>query len=254
MDFVNKNVNLAEELIRTDFKLRYHGSYLGYLWSFLKPLMTFGVLYVVFSKFLRVDYPDYPLYLFLGIILWNFFAEATAGAMSSILEKGGLMKKVYFPREIIIFSSIGVSFAVFLSNFAVYAVFYLFLKGIFAWEMLFFFLCLLELLIIAMGVGLFLAALCIKFRDLLHMWQVFLQIGFWATPVVYSWQTIPEKYQTILLLNPLTTIFNDSRLALINHQTPDLVFMLYGLAVSIIIIAVGYSVFLKRMPFFAEEI
>jgi len=250
----HQSANLAAELIRTDFKLRYHGSYLGYLWSFLKPLMMFGVLYVVFSKFLRIDYPDYPFHLFLGIILWNFFAEATTGAMSSIIEKGGLIKKIYFPREIIVFSSVAVSFVVLISNLAVFGIFYLFANLAFDLNMLLFLLYLLQLCIVTLGVAFFLSALYPKLRDLFHIWQVLFQVGFWATPRTYILQIVPQKYTTLILANPLAGIINNSRLALINHQLPDVGSFLYTLAAGVILLASGYFLFFRRAPFFAEEV
>lgn len=250
----HQSANLTAELIRTDFKLRYHGSYLGYLWSFLKPLMMFGVLYVVFSKFLRIDYPDYPFHLFLGIILWNFFAEATTGAMSSIIEKGGLIKKIYFPREIVVFSSVAVSFIVLISNLIVFGIFYLFANLAFDLNMFFFLLYLLQLCIVTLGVAFFLSALYPKLRDLLHIWQVLLQVGFWATPITYTLQIVPPKYITLIMANPLAGIINNSRIALINHQSPDVGSFLYALAAGIILLTSGYFLFSRRAPFFAEEV
>jgi ABC-type polysaccharide/polyol phosphate export permease len=250
----SQSANLTAEFVRTDFKLRYHGSYLGYLWSFIKPLMMFGVLYVVFSKFLRVDYPDYPLYLFLGIILWNFFAEATTGAMCSIVEKGGLIKKIYFPREIIVFSSVAVSFIVFISNLAIFGIFYLLAGLAFDLNMLFFLLYLLQLCVVTLGVAFFLSALYPKLSDLFHIWQVLLQVGFWATPITYILQIVPQKYAALILANPLAGIIYNSRLALINHQFPDAGSFLYALIAGIIILAAGYFLFSRRMPFFAEEV
>src|SRR3989338_5457954 len=134
MIFNSRYGNLTKELIRTDLKLRYHGSVLGYLWSFLKPLLLFGVLLVVFSKFLRFDYEYYSLHLLLGIIIWNFFSEATILSMNSIIQKGPLMKKIRFPRAIVVFSSITIAFVMFLFNFSVFFLFFLFLRGDFAWS------------------------------------------------------------------------------------------------------------------------
>jgi len=251
---LSENISLTKEFIRTDFKLRYHGSYLGYLWSFLKPLLTFGVLLVVFLKFLGFQYEDYPLHLLLGIILWTFFSDATTSSMSSMIEKGGLIKKIYFPRAIILLSSTAVALITFLSNLAVFAVFYVFLKSSLSWTMLFFPLFVVEIYIITLGISLLLSAVYTKFRDLFHIWQVLLQVGFWATPIIYPLQAVPQKYQIFVLLNPFADIINNSRLVLVNHQLPGFVSTVYVLALGLAILGVGYYIFLRRVPFFAEEV
>src|SRR4051794_31385362 len=99
--------SMVRELALTEFKLKYQGSIFGYLWSLMKPLAVFGVLYLVFSVFIRIgsDIPNYPVYLLLGIVMWNYFAESTSNAMRSIVDKGDLIRKVYFPRIVILFAS-----------------------------------------------------------------------------------------------------------------------------------------------------
>jgi ABC-type polysaccharide/polyol phosphate export permease len=249
-----QTLNLTREFIRTDFKLRYHGSSLGVFWSFLKPLLTFGVLLVVFRKFLGFQYEDYALNLLLGIILWTFFADATASSMSSMIEKGGLIKKIYFPRAIILLSSTAVAFITLLSNLAVFAVFYLFLKGTLDWTMLLFPLFIVEIYLVTLGVSLFLAAVYTKFRDLFHIWQVLLQVGFWATPIVYPLRSVPEDYRVFILSNPLAGIIENSRFVLINHQLPGLASAFYAFVLGLAALGAGYYIFSKRVPFFAEEV
>src|SRR3990167_5968382 len=100
--FSKKNRSLLAELVRTDFKLRYQGSVLGYAWSLLRPLLLFLILYVVFVRFLKIggDIPHFPVYLLLGIVLWNFFAEMTAQSLGSIVSRGDLVRKIRIPRWI----------------------------------------------------------------------------------------------------------------------------------------------------------
>jgi lipopolysaccharide transport system permease protein len=251
---LKKNINLTREFIRSDFKLRYHGSYLGYFWSFLKPLLIFGVLLIVFTKFVRFKYEDYPLYLFLGIIMWNFLSEATVLSMNSVLQKGGLIKKIYFPRIIIVFSSTTLALITLFLNLIVFGIFYFFLKGTFSWTMPIFLLFVGILYIIVFGFSLALSALYTKFRDLLHMWEVFLQIGFWATPIIYPIQLIPEKYKFFVFLNPFADIIHNARLVVINHQLPETAQTLFAFSMGISIFALGYLIFLKRVSLFPEEI
>src|SRR5690606_18257006 len=105
--FSKRNRALLSELVRTDFKLRYQGSVLGYAWSLLRPLLMFVILYVVFIKFLKIgsDIENYPIYLLLGIVLWSFFQEMTTRSLTSVVERGDLLRKITIPRWIIVFSS-----------------------------------------------------------------------------------------------------------------------------------------------------
>lgn len=119
----NNYINLIKELTISDFKLRYQGSVLGYLWSFIKPLLLFGILYLVFSVFLRFDVENYNLYLLLGIILWGYLAEGTSNAISSLISKGGLISRVNFPRSLIVISSTLTSLLTLLLNLIVFAIF-----------------------------------------------------------------------------------------------------------------------------------
>ncbi len=116
--------NLVKELTISDFKLKYQGSALGYVWSLLKPLLLFGVLYVVFSIFLRFDVEHYNLYLLLGIILWGYFSEGTTNAVGNIVGKSGLISRVNFPRSIIVIASTLTSLLTLLLNLLVFVVFF----------------------------------------------------------------------------------------------------------------------------------
>ena len=129
--FIRKqNKALLSEMIRTDFKLRYQGSVLGYLWSLLKPLILFAILYIVFTRFLRIGrgIPNWPISLFLGIVLWNFFTEATTSSLKSIVGKGSIIRKISIPRYLIPVSSVASAFINMLLNLIVVFVFVLFAK------------------------------------------------------------------------------------------------------------------------------
>ena len=254
MIFNSRYGNLTKELIRTDLKLRYHGSVLGYVWSFLKPLLLFGVLLVVFSKFLRFDYEYYSLHLLLGIIIWNFFSEATILSMNSIIQKGPLMKKIRFPRTIVVFSAIMIAFVMFLFNFSVFFLFFLFLRGDFAWSMMLFPVFVAVLFLIVSGVALLLSSLYVKFRDLLHIWEIMLQLGFWLTPIIYPLSVIPAQYQSVVFLNPFAGIIHGARLVFITHQLPQPEHVVIPLAWGVALFVLGYVVFQKFSHSFAEEL
>src|SRR5580693_6536915 len=167
--FVTKqNRALVSELVRTDFKLRYQGSVLGYAWSLLRPLLIFVILYVVFVKFLKLGtgVPHYPVYLLLGIVLWNFFVEMTMQSLGSIVGRGDLIRKIRIPRWIIVLSSsISALINLFL-NLLVVAIFmalnHVALSGTIIWLPLIF----LEVYFLALGISLFLSAAFVRFRDI----------------------------------------------------------------------------------------
>jgi ABC-2 type transport system permease protein len=217
-----QNRALLVELVRTDFKLRYQGSALGYAWSLLKPLLLFAILYVVFVRFLKFggDVPHFPIYLLLGIVLWTFFAEMTSQGLSSVVARGDLIRKIRIPRWIIVLSS-SVSALINLGlNLLVVLVFMFFNKADFLQTSLWLPLILLEIFVLGLGVSLFLAAFFVKYRDVSHIWEVIMQAGFYVTPILYPLTLITNiDFQKILLLNPMAQAIQDARYSLVSHHS-----------------------------------
>src|ERR1700757_4311490 len=172
--FISKeNRALVSELVRTDFKLRYQGSALGYAWSLLRPLLLFIILYIVFVKFLKLGtgIPHFPVYLLLGIVIWNFFNEMTVQSLGSIVGRGDLIRKIRIPRWIIVFSSsISALINLFL-NLIVIAVFMAINHVGLMWSMLWLPLIFAEVYIFALGLSLFMSAAFVKFRDIGYIWE-----------------------------------------------------------------------------------
>lgn len=248
-----KYFHLIKEFAMCDFKIRYQESVLGYLWSFIKPLLIFGTLYIIFSVFLKFNIQYYPVYLFLGIILWNFFVEATSFSMKNLIGRGDIIKKIYFPRDIIVVSSVFNAFFTLLLNFFVFAIFFVVAKIPVSKTIVLLPLFTGELFFISLGAGLFLAALNVKFRDLTHIWDILLQMGFWATPIIYSINMVPQKYHFALYLNPMTRIIQYSRNVVIEGKFPQLDGIIASLAATLAVFYLGYFVFKKLEPYFAEE-
>lgn len=253
------SVILLKQLIKTDFKLRYQGSVLGYLWSLLRPLALFTILYVVFVKFIGV--PMDPVALLLGIVLWNYFGEVTTGSVSSIVGKGDLIRKLNFPKYVIVLSSSFSALINLLLNFVVIAVF-MFIRGV---DLRFdaFLLPLLigELFLFSLALAFFLSAAFVRFRDVSYIWDVVMQGAFYATPILYPLTLIPAAAAKILLLNPVAQIIQDARYVLIDEGTTTLS-DLYGtpliravpLGVVLLVLVVAAYYFRKRSRFFAEEV
>lgn len=217
------SIILLKQLVRTDFKLRYQGSVLGYAWSLLRPLLLFVILYVVFVNFLKFKddtIPHYSIYLLLGIVLWNFFAETTSQSLSSIVSRGDIIRKIRIPRwTVVISSSLGALINLFFSLIVV--AFFMVVNGAdLTRTALFFPLILLQLYMLALGLSLMLAALYVKYRDISYIWEVILQGMFYLTPIIYPLSLITNlNFQKLLLLNPIAAAIQNSRYAVVSHNS-----------------------------------
>lgn len=262
--FSKKNRALLAELVRTDFKLRYQGSVLGYAWSILKPLLMFGILYIVFVKFLRIggNIPNYPIYLLLGIVLWSFFTEMTGQSLGSVVERGDLIRKIRIPRWMIIVST-SISAIINLAfNLTVVAVFMAFSDIDYKQMAVLLPFILLEIYILALGVSLFLSAAFVKYRDMSYIWDVVVQAGFYLTPILYPLQIITNvDFQKILLINPMAQAIQDARYVLVTQEalTMNQVFnnlwaRLIPLTIVVLILIGGTLYFKKESKYFAENV
>lgn len=208
--FSPDNYNLLSEMVRTDFKLRYQGSVLGYLWSLLKPLMLFAVLYTVFTRFLK--FGGDPLSLLLGIVLWSFFIESTSNSLRSIVDNGDLIRKIKFPRYLIVLSATFSALINLFLNLIVVLIFVFIFGGNISWWTLLLPFVLLELYIFSLAVSFLLATMYVKFRDINYIWEVGTQMLFYVTPILYPITFIPSQaFQKLISLSPLTQIIQDGR-------------------------------------------
>jgi ABC-2 type transport system permease protein len=262
--FSKQNKALLSELVRTDFKLRYQGSVLGYAWSLLRPLLLFVILYIVFVKFLRIggDVPNYPIYLLLGIVLWGFFADMTSQSLGSIVARGDLIRKIRIPRWMIVFSS-SISALINLGFNMIVIGLFMAINGIeLSKYAVLFPLILLEIYILALGVSLYLSAAFVKYRDISYIWEVFLQAGFYATPILYPLSVIPDvAYQKILIVNPMAQALQDARSLVVTSQTTtitDLYGSMYArlatLGIVVAIFIIGFFYFKNQSTSFAENL
>lgn len=246
-------VNLTREIAITDFKLRYHGSVLGYLWSLMKPFMLFSVLYVVFKILMRFTIPYYGLYLLLGIMLFNFFADATMSGSRSLLDKASLLTKVYFPRIIVVIASSLTALLTLCINLIVFSFFLLVSGDGISWTALLFPFYVILFYFFALGVALILSVITVKFRDVSHIWEVLLQLFYWSTPVIYSMDLIPEKYHRYIYLSPITRVMEHSRAVMIYHTLPDLRAAVVTVVMVAVTFGVGLLVFRKWSPGIVED-
>lgn len=254
---------LLKQLVVTDFKLRYQGSFLGYLWSLLRPLALFLILYVVFNNFMKVgdDIPNFSIYLLLGIVLWNYFVEVTTGSVSTIVSSGDLIRKINFPKYVIILAG---SFSALINlclNLVVVALFMFFLDVDIRSSIIVFPLLIAELFILSLAVAFFLSAAFVRYRDVGYIWEVAVQAAFYATPILYPLQRVPEKIAKLQLLNPVAQIIQDARYALVTEKSLTINSMyanrfawLVPLSIVCVSVVIAAFYFKSRAKYFAEEV
>lgn len=256
---------LLKQLVVTDFKLRYQGSWLGYLWSLLRPLAFFAILYVIFVKFLKTggDIPHFPVYLLLGVVIWNYFAEVTNLSVNSIVGRGDLIRKINFPKYVIVLAG-SVSALINLGiNLLVVLGFMIVTGANPSWDAIWVVpLVIAQLFVFSLAIAFFLSTAYVRLRDVGYIWEVFMQAAFYLTPILYSLTFITDKLiQQIIMLNPMAQIIQDLRHVLVTPVSPtigtvyaDEWVRLIPIAFTVIVAIAAGHYFKKRSRFFAEDV
>lgn len=258
MTNIFKNLYNYRELLKTSVKKevrgKYKNSFLGVLWSFLNPLLQIAVYAIVFPLILRNNQEHYVVFLCCGLIPWNFFATSINRTAFSFVENGNIIKKVYFPREIIPISVV-TSEAI---NFLIASIIilgFVMLEGLGITKYIIFYpLVLIVQYLLTLGISLIISSICVYLRDLQHFIGVALQLLFYAAPIVYAVEAIPVEYQWIVKYNPMTYIINGYRNIFYNQTMIELKPLLIVLALSVIICVIGYVIYSKLQKGFAEQL
>ena len=246
----------SRSLIRTfainDLVIRYKGSMLGALWSFLEPMLMLGILYLIFSNVFKSNIEHYPLYLLLGIIMWNYFARSTSTGLGIILARTGIVNQTYFPRAILPISScitmfimLGVEFVVFFGFIAGFQ----FLPPL---TILILPILVVLLFCLTLGISFILSVMYIRFRDVQNIWAIVTYAGFFLTPVIYDMSIFPDNIAQILLLNPMAQFLEIAHNAALYGGLPSVFAITYTAVFSVGILIVGYIIF-KRYEFKVVE-
>jgi ABC-2 type transport system permease protein len=201
---------LLVHLTRTDVKVKYKNSALGLLWSMVSPLMQLGIFWLVFGFILKNGYPHFVVFLFAGLIAWNFFSGALNISTGIIVERAGIVKKVAFPREILPLSTVGAQIFYFSMQAVAMAVILVILKSSPDWGIVWLLVpAIAALLVLAAGFSVLLSALNVKLRDMRHLIEVAMQLWFWLTPIVYPYEKLAPHlrgFSWLYLSNPMTPI------------------------------------------------
>jgi len=241
-------------LIRTDFKVRYHGTLGGFIWALLKPLSMFLVLMGVFSYVFTAD-PHYRINLILGLFLWEFFSEATKVGLTSLYAKGYLLTKTRFPRWIVVAASSSnalITLLVFVTSFLIY------LGVVGRWPggtaLLLFALYQIEMWLIVLGFSLATSVIYLRYRDLNHLWDAASQAGFFVAPIVFPLEILPVGLHPYVYLWPPTPVIEFSRHVLIDGTIPTFAQNLYLIGVTLLVLTSGMLVFRRYAPDAAEHL
>lgn len=261
-----KNRAILREMVATDFKIRYQGSVLGYVWSVLKPLMLFGVLYVLFTYIFPMSkgVEHFGVSLLIGIVLWNFFAETTMVGAGSVVAHGDLIRKVAIPRYLVVVSS-SISALINLGLSLIVVVAFAVANGILpqiSWLGLL--PIILEIFVLSIGVAFILATAYVKFRDITYIWEVVLQVGFYASAIIMPLESpaISTAIHKWFFLNPIVQIVQDARYFMIQssqsvtmwNAIDNPLVMVLPFIIITVICTTGFLYFRHQSRFFAEDI
>ena len=245
---------LLKTSIKKDIRGRYKNSILGVFWSFLNPLLQLAVYAIVFPLIMKSDIPNYTVFVCCGLIPWTFFSTAISRTSFVMVENGNIIKKVYFPREILPISIVTSELVNFFISTIIILAFVIAYGMGFSWYIVFYPVILIVQYVLLIGISLLVSSLTVYFRDLQHFIGLLLQLLFYATPIVYGMDIIPVSFQWILKLNPMSYIIDGYRSIFYYQRMPDLVGLGIVFAISIVLCIVGYFIFNKLQKRFAEEL
>jgi ABC-2 type transport system permease protein len=255
---------LTGHLAAMEFKLRFFGSALGYLWQLVRPLLLFGVLYVVFTHFVRLnkDVSHFPAVLLTSIVLFTFFSDATNGAVTAVLDRENLMRKVEFPRLVVPLAVVATACLNLLANLAAVLVFILASGVSPRVEWLLAIPLVLVLIAFAAGVAMLLSALYPRFRDVRPIWEVLTQLLFYGSPILYAIEVIPnETFRHAIMLSPIAVVLEQTRHWLIDPGAPTAAqaighgaLLLVPAAIVVGVLGIGLWVFARQAPVLVEEL
>lgn len=241
---------LLEELVSRDVKIKYRRSVLGVFWTLLNPLLMMIVLSVVFSNLFKFDIDNFPLYLLSGQVIFNFFNDATTNAMSAIVGNAALIKKVYVPKYMFVLSRVFSSFINLLASCTALFLVMIATRAELHWTLLLAVVPITLLVLLSLGIGLFLSAITVKFRDVMHLYSVLMTVLMYLSPVIYPMSILPEWLHGLVMLNPLTNIIIMFREVVLYNTVFSAESLILTIVETIIFMVIGIYVFRKKQDEF----
>lgn len=246
--------NLIYNLVARDLKVKYKGSILGFLWSLLNPLIMLIVYTVAFKYIIKIRVENFPLFFLCGFLPWTFLSLSLSMAVSSIKDNANLVKKVYFPREILPLSIVLSNLVQFLLTFIILIPALILFKIALGFPLLFLPLIILFQIAFTLGLAFILSSLNVFYSDVRHLLEIFLQIWFWLTPIIYPVDFVPERFQSLYRLNPAVLFVESYRNLLLYNKWLSPVELISLFLVGAVFLACGHLVFNRYNRRFAEAI
>ncbi len=239
-----------------EVKVRYKQSLLGAAWAVLQPLSMMVIFTVIFSKFAKIpsDGIPYPIFSYVALLPWGFFAGSLSLAIPSVLSNASLVTKIYFPREIFPMASVlaaGVDFVIASVIFLAMMVYY---EVQLTWNILYVPLLILLQIIFALGVSFWAAAVNVRYRDVKHALTFVIQLWMFATPVVYPISVVPEQYRVAYMLNPMASIIDGYRRTILQGKSPEFFYLGLATLVTVVVFLFSYGYFKRQEMTFADII
>ncbi len=241
-------------LIQRELRGRYKGSVLGFAWTFINPFLQLVVYTIVFSHIMRANIEDYYLFLFVALIPWIFFSASVSAGAGCLLAQKEMIKKIYFPREVIPISFVTYQFVNMLLSFlVVFAVLLISGKGLNFLALLYLPVVMIAEYILALSITMIASALTVYLRDVEHILAIVMMAWQFLSPIMYSMDMVPEEFRGVFNLNPMTPIINAYRDILYYKQAPQISTLLHGFIFGVVLLIVGWIVFDILQKHFAEE-
>lgn len=245
---------LLSELVARDVKIKYRRSVLGVLWTLLNPLCMMIILSVVFSNIFKFDIENFPLYVLSGQVIFNFFNDATTSSMTAIINNAALLKKIYVPKYLFVLARIFSSFINLMATFTALLLVMIAVRAELHWTLFLSWFPLLMVVVFSLGVGMLLAALTVRFRDIMHLYSVFTTGLMYLTPVIYPMSMLPDRIRVIVLMNPLTNYLEMFRDLAFYNTLPSLGALAIGIMEGAAAVVLGIYVFYKNQDEFILNI
>jgi len=238
----------------SDLKIRYRSSVLGLVWSFLEPLLLLTVLYIVFTNIFRSEIELFPLYLLLGIIMWNMVVKGTQLGLGSVSSRRGIFLHMYIPKGIPPISAGLTSLMMLIFEMIILGAFMVAFQFLPSFTIIILPLILILEFILVVGISLGLSVLSVRFKDIQIIWGIILHAGFFLTPIFYKIDILPESIQRIIVLNPMVSILNMARDVTLYGKIPLGEDVIMAVGITFLIFGIGYGVFKKLSPRIMEEL
>lgn len=254
MKFRKSHIELLKHLTMREIKGRYKQSFLGFFWIVLNPFFQMLIMSFVFQFIIRFENLGVPLALFLlvGLLSWGLLGTYLGSAMSILIDNSSLIKQIYFPREILLLSSLLAKTFDFFVSSVIFLVLMVWFQQPFDWYMLYFFPILAIQLLFLYGFSLFLSVLNLLYRDVQYLFSLFMTLWFYLTPIIYPVELFPEHFRWIFKINPMSVFVNAYRQVLLGYDSPNWSSLLIGLGISLLMVLVGHIFFKKSERVIAD--